>query len=481
MPDSDHIISLTISNVKKITAAKITLDENQRIVIISGENGAGKSSVLDSIEMALAGKSTIPSKPVRDGKETARIVLETEKLIITRTFAGGNNYLKCENKEGFRTSSPQTLLDSMIALIGFDPLQFANMKSTDQGQQLLKIFPTKINLAENANYQKGTYQERTDVNRDHKNLVAQIGSIPVFPDALPTIEVSVSALSQRSVELREELNEIHKLQQQFRAEQHQAVLDKKNVDIIEESIVKLHVQLKQAKKFLANREAKVKALQEKEVRPTADIEKEIDSIDKGIQSAETVNATIRLKADIEKKKIAAKALEDKSAELTAKLEKLEKQRSDALHEAKFPVEGLSIDVNGNVILNGVPFDQASTAQKLIVGIAIAAASPNKLRVCLIRDGSLLDSKSMKVVAEMAAAKDIQIWMERVEDSSPVAVQIVDGSNIGATDAPEVEAPEEKSKATPSSAAAPSGEFSLAGAVAAKKTRKKADNVDPFKA
>lgn len=40
---SDHIVALTISNVKRLSAVAIKLDEKSRTVIISGENGSGKT------------------------------------------------------------------------------------------------------------------------------------------------------------------------------------------------------------------------------------------------------------------------------------------------------------------------------------------------------------------------------------------------------------------------------------------------------
>ena len=47
------ILKLTAENFKKLSAVEITPDGN--VVVISGKNGAGKSSVLDAIEAALCG------------------------------------------------------------------------------------------------------------------------------------------------------------------------------------------------------------------------------------------------------------------------------------------------------------------------------------------------------------------------------------------------------------------------------------------
>jgi len=50
----------------------------------------------------------------------------------------------------------------------------------------------------------------------------------------------------------------------------------------------------------------------------------------------------------------------------------------------------------------------------------------KLKVLLIRDGSLLDATSLKLVAQMAAEAEGQVWIERVGDGAECSVVIEDG-------------------------------------------------------
>ena len=50
-----HIVALTVANVKRVVAFKAVLSPTG-LTILSGENAAGKSSVLDAIEMALSGR-----------------------------------------------------------------------------------------------------------------------------------------------------------------------------------------------------------------------------------------------------------------------------------------------------------------------------------------------------------------------------------------------------------------------------------------
>lgn len=79
-----------------------------------------------------------------------------------------------------------------------------------------------------------------------------------------------------------------------------------------------------------------------------------------------------------------------------------------------------------MLFNGIPFSQASSAEKLKVSMAMSIALNPTLRVVLIRDASLLDSNSLKMVAEMAEKTKSQVWIERVSDGDPVGVVIEDG-------------------------------------------------------
>ena len=93
------------------------------------------------------------------------------------------------------------------------------------------------------------------------------------------------------------------------------------------------------------------------------------------------------------------------------MEKRDQQKRDAIAAAKhLPVEGLDF-TDDCLLYKGHPFEQASMAVRLKVGVALAMASNPRLRVLRIRDGSLLDDTSMAAIAEMAEANDFQVWVE----------------------------------------------------------------------
>ena len=130
------IISLSASNVKKLSAVEIVPKSN--LVQITGKNGQGKSSILDSIWWALGGTKNIQSQPVRNGEEQAIIRLDLGSLVVTRKIGKGES-LTVENAEGARFQSPQSMLDALLGELTFDPLAFSKMKAADQANELRRI------------------------------------------------------------------------------------------------------------------------------------------------------------------------------------------------------------------------------------------------------------------------------------------------------------------------------------------------------
>ena len=67
------ITKLISKNILNLKAVEIEPDGN--MVIISGKNAAGKTSILESIFFALTGK--LPKKPIREGEEIGLIKIKS--------------------------------------------------------------------------------------------------------------------------------------------------------------------------------------------------------------------------------------------------------------------------------------------------------------------------------------------------------------------------------------------------------------------
>jgi energy-coupling factor transporter ATP-binding protein EcfA2 len=402
-----NIVSLQVSNVKKLTAVSITPAGN--VVTIGGRNGQGKSSILDAITMALAGMAGAPAEPIRRGAKRASVVLKTDDLVITRSFTPSGSTLEIRGADGAVVRSPQTLLDSLCSTVAFDPLAFSRAKPAEQAAQLRTLvgLDTSEIDAERAHH----YAERTQVNRDLKSAEALLATMP----AKPVDRINVD-------EVLEELEVAERENAKYRALDAAAQRAAENYVRAEEAVQAARKQLEaaeaaaeEARKADLEADAKVREWKLLDVGP---LKMKIHDAAETNRLADAWEARSRHLAKVERLRADVQAL-------TGQIELLDEKKARVLESVTMPVPGLSID--GEVVhFNDIPLAQASSAEQLRVGVAVACAMNPKLKVMIIRDGSLLDEDSMRMVAEMAVEHGAQVWIEVVRSDDSVSVIIEDG-------------------------------------------------------
>ena len=410
MTEAYKIVNLHAENIKKLKAVDITPDPENNMVTITGKNGAGKTSVLDSILWAIGGKNAIQDKPIRTGETKGLITLDLGDLKIKRSFTEKGAYISVEDAKGFKSTSPQDMLDKLMGAISFDPLAFTRMDKKAQYEALRGLVDIGIDLDAMAEAQKKDFDERTVVNRMVKELESQVASISV-PEDTPDEPVNVT-------ELAEKLGHV---------EQVTATVNNsaENIRKVQAEIKELETRLNNAK----IREAELHENRKQAIEQATQLG-DIEDIRKQISEAEETNRHVQDARMLRQKEVELKEKKLESTELTSRMEERERAKTDAVAEAKMPIDGLAFE-DGAVTYNGVPLDQASTAEQIRVSTAIAMEMNPKLKVIRIKDGSLLDDDSMAALRHMAEEHDFQIWIEVVDSDDPVAIVIEDGEVAGA--------------------------------------------------
>lgn len=426
-----QIVELKAENVKRLSAVSIKPDGST--VIIGGANGAGKSSVLDSIMYALGGSDTLPSVPLRKGAEKGQASVKLDDgLVVTRKFTKRKDSeevttsLEIKRANGDKVASPQALLDSLCGKMAFDPLEFSRLKPKQQLESLRSL--VGIDFAELDAERSKIFERRAEWNRQMKAKQGELAGTPEAPDA-PKAEISVGELTDE-LALREAVNrqndKVREAAKQLREESLRAA-NKVGGTLAE--ISKLNQQIEQLKERLAGEEAAVKAASEKAGDSLDAAEKLVDAdvgeVKEKIKASEGQNRAFRQNAKRAELQKLIEALETNSAECTETLGNIDAKKAETMKAAKFPVEGLGFDASG-ITFQGLPFDQASSAERLRVSVAMGLAANPTLRVLLIRDGSLLDADSLALVAALAAEAKAQVWIERVGEGAEVSVVIEDG-------------------------------------------------------
>jgi hypothetical protein len=285
--------------------------------------------------------------------------------------------------------------------------------------------PLEVDLAALASHDKRLYDTRRDVNRDAKQLRARLDSMPVvqLPKAVPDVAELDKQLAE-AIEINSGIERRKLNREAFDRELEQDALQLQRIN---QQITNLEADRDE---LAAKIEDKHKKRNEAEPLPVLiDTNGIIDQLAEARRLFEAVRAAearAAVAAEFEE-------LSGKSEELTGKLAENEANRKAALAKAEMPVSGLGVDFDddgAHVMFNGVPFEQASTAEKLRVSTAIAMAANPELRVLRISDGSLLDDKSMSILTEMAGEHDFQLWIELVRPNETTGIILEDGAIVG---------------------------------------------------
>ena len=397
------IVSLKADNIKRLVAINITPKGN--VVKITGKNANGKSSVLDSIWMALGGGDVIPGKPIREGQEKAVIELDLGDMKVVRKFTKSNSMLTVEGKDGAVFRSPQAILDGLIGRLAFDPMAFMRLKAADQFRELASH--AGINFSELDSQRKIIFNQRTDINRALKQAIVEQNAITVPEGAPDELEESSTLLADINAGI--ENNRAIEMRAQRKADAFNKVEEEK-------------MAVKRAQEKLAAAETNYALFSGAENAAVTDIA----ALQERLGTIETRNNAARAKQLRKAKEEQVSRLTASSEKATADIEAIDTERENLIKSSKLPVAGLGFGEDC-VTYNGIPMDQTSSAEQLRISVAVAMGMNPKLRVIRIQDGSLLDSDSMKIIEEMAAADDFQFWVEQVDESGKVGVVIADGA------------------------------------------------------
>jgi len=435
---SERIISLTSENIKRLRAVHIT--PNGQSVEIAGRNGAGKSSVLDSIWYALAGRSVLPDRPIRDGESRAEVTVELENYTVTRSFtAAGGGTLKVTPKstpgDGKPIASPQSFLDGLLSALTFDPFEFTRLKESEQGETLRKLL--KLDFSADDAKRKICYDKRTELGREESALrsklvgrVFDVG-LSAAPIVLADVLAARAAAVSRNSAKQLRIQELGRKQDQLKSLAQE-------ISALKTAVVSLKEQLANTEVKLQARQSCWRDLDDAACREGAELSgtvyEDVSVFDAQVLAAEQHNRRIEENRQVYNIQGAVANVQSAIAALSVEIDVIDLSKAQSLEAAKFPLSGLSFSATGGVTFNGIPFSQISTAEQIRVSTAIGLSLNPGLKVIFIRNGSLIDDAGIRTLCELAQAAGAQIWIERVGALSGElpGVVIEDGAVVSST-------------------------------------------------
>jgi len=378
------IIRFVAKNANGLKAVEITPDGD--IVQLTGKNGAGKTSVIDTALQVLHGGLEL-LEGSESGKGELDISNGSQQYRISREAKNGKPpVLSIHQGEGFDLSvkRPSEFLRGLVGENIIDyPLMFVNKSGKERKAIVFEalgidtsIFDTQIEELEG---ERQVVNKRIMANRSQLNLQKP-------DDSLPKDELLIS-------ELVVERDQAEALNRDISTVKIAIAEETRKITMVENQLSSLKEGLKTLNANLAEYDG-------------VNIP-DLTVLTEKIANAEETNQNIRMNNILIGK---AKELDaDKTyyIELGDERKTLESQKQGAISDL-LPIPGITIEED-DVYWNGVPGSKWSTGESMYIGCAMRVAQVDKSQtnVVFVDDVSLLDEEILLKMRELLG--DFQIW------------------------------------------------------------------------
>jgi hypothetical protein len=384
-----RIKHLSITNFKGVRRVEV---HGTDIVEIAGENGSGKTSVLDAAVAALAGKRNIDVQPLSLGATRGEVLVDLGDLLVKRTFTErGGGTLTVTQADGAKLG--QRHLDTLLGEFTFDPLAFSALPGPQQAAVLRGLAGPDWNtaLAELDRDIDLLEEQRRGLGRDIKRF-----------GALPNIE-SVEPVDVAELLAMQEGIQAHNRDQAARRADRSRTC---------ELLVTADAELVRLRQALAEAEARKLRLDDAlAALPQLERALPTEHIREALATAAENNARALAYEANEARRAELRQAEKEHAAAERKLQTLREQRAQHLRTAPLPLPGLDWGPEG-VTVDGVPMAQVNFTKRLLLGTAIGHAVSGALKICMIREhGGSIVGASWDALLEWCRAHKVQLWVE----------------------------------------------------------------------
>lgn len=409
------INKLEIENVKRVKAVKLEPSENG-LTIIGGNNGQGKTSVIDAIAWALGGDRYRPSQAQRNESvipPNLHIVMNNG-LVVERK--GKNSDLKVTDPSGKKAG--QQLLNEFVEQFALDLPKFMESSNKEKANILLRIIGINDQLAILEKEEAELYNERLVLGRvaDQKKKFAQE---QIFYPEAPRELVSPTELIKQQQDILAQNGENQRKRDQIKQYQNSVMFLNQEIESIKERLRKKEEELEEAKSSL---DIAMTSAQDLQDRSTEELERSIANV-------EEINRKVRANLDKDKAEEDAKEYERQYFDMSKKIDEVRQKKTDLLNSAELPLPDLSVQ-KGELIYKGQKWDNMSGADRLKVSAAIVRKLNPNCGFVLMDKLEQMDIKTLHEFGEWLQQEDLQVIATRVSTGEECSIIIEDGYVIG---------------------------------------------------
>lgn len=403
-----NVQNVKIENFKKIK----NLDQNfeGKSLIICGENGVGKSTVLQAIQIALGSKN-IPPIPITKGEDNAYIEVITgedgKEYTFTAKFATGKKpVIEVTAPDGIRDNR-RSIIGNIVGQVSFDVNAFVEQSKTSAGKreqvELFKSYFSDEVIQELNQHQqriKNHEEERTEIGKHKTANEGFITEAGINPNDFLTYDKK-----KDTDKMSEELRSANSLNSEIGIVEERSTTRKNRLKVIEDSI-----------NDLTSEAQKIESLEggyNKWCKTNKPVNTSLMSDE--LEEAQTFNSMCEKVSIFKKKQELVEKLTTEYGETTALIETERQALSDAIKDMGSPIPDLTFDID-QLYYKGNPVDinTLSTSEIMHLGVELRMASNPNVKVLYIERGESLGADRLKEIQKMANDHGYQIIMEEVE-------------------------------------------------------------------
>lgn len=409
------IIEFEAENVKRVKAVQI-VPATSGLTIIGGDNGQGKTSILDAIAWAVGGEKYCPEAAQRDGANTPpRLHVNLSNgLVVERK--GKNSTLTVTDPTGRKGG--QQLLSEFVEQLAIDLPRFLGASDREKADTLLKIIGVGDQLAVMDREIKALYDRRTTIGQISEQKKHYAEEMQDYPDA-PDEPVSASELIRQQQDILARNGE----NQRKRDNAYQLQVERNR---LAEQVNSMKAELERLTKKLIQADHDMntafKTAEELHDESTAELEASLANI-------EDINRKVRANADKTRAEEDAAEYEQQYKDLSAQIDVQRKARTDLLTGADLPLPELSVD-DGALTYKGKHWGDMSGADQLRVATAIVRKLNPDCGFVLLDKLEQMDLRTLQEFGAWLESEGLQAIATRVSTGGECSIIIEDGRVVG---------------------------------------------------
>lgn len=447
IPTKFRVNRITIKNILGIDELDFAPG---KVTIISGGNGTGKTSALESVRSVVEGGHD--ATLLRNGADKGEIVIVLDDgTKLSKTVKAGKSVLNVQNSAGGDVTAPKSFVDGLVDTFSWNPIEFITAKKDKRVQTLLEMTPFKIDPAKIPTkfcttrhilspseplvyldaVRKDIFDNRTGVNRILKEKTATAKEIR---DGLPPEDETISSIDARLSDsnvfisgMSEDANTniaacqdtVRRAQQEANNEIHRLELDaQKQIKAFEQKLAadKAHAT-QTARAVQDNAAIKIAALREELEQTIAPERETVAQLTQRRDDIQRSTGSRELAAKMDREAIAH---EIEATAMTKALDSIDALKLELM--AQLPLKGVEIK-NGDIYIGGVPFDRVNEAKKVEAAIQLAElrCKATKLPFICVDGLERMDEYTFSAFVEAAKKTDIQFIVSRVTDDQEIVI------------------------------------------------------------